>query len=40
MKKNVLSEMIGPVAAFKHCIVVKKLPKTRSGKIMRLILLK
>jgi len=28
-------EMIGPVAAFKHCTVVKRLPKTRSGKILR-----
>jgi propionyl-CoA synthetase len=28
-------EMIGPVAAFKLAIVVKRLPKTRSGKILR-----
>ncbi|HEX7480862.1 MAG TPA: propionyl-CoA synthetase [Polyangiales bacterium] len=28
-------DMIGPVAAFKHAIVVKRLPKTRSGKILR-----
>jgi propionyl-CoA synthetase len=28
-------DMIGPVAAFKHCAVVKRLPKTRSGKILR-----
>ena len=26
---------IGPVAAFKIAIVVKRLPKTRSGKILR-----
>jgi propionyl-CoA synthetase len=28
-------ERIGPVAAFKHALVVKRLPKTRSGKILR-----
>ena len=28
-------ERIGPVAAFKTAIVVKRLPKTRSGKILR-----
>ncbi|MDP6087848.1 MAG: AMP-binding protein, partial [Nitrospinota bacterium] len=28
-------ERIGPVAAFKHAAVVKGLPKTRSGKILR-----
>jgi propionyl-CoA synthetase len=28
-------DTIGPVAAFKHCHVVKRLPKTRSGKILR-----
>src|SRR5205085_11451111 len=27
--------MIGPVAAFKLAVVVKALPKTRSGKILR-----
>ena len=26
---------IGPVAAFKVAIVIKRLPKTRSGKILR-----
>ena len=26
---------VGPVAAFKTAIVVKRLPKTRSGKILR-----
>jgi propionyl-CoA synthetase len=29
---------IGPVASFKFCLVVDKLPKTRSGKIIRSIL--
>jgi propionyl-CoA synthetase len=28
-------EKIGPVAAFKTVIVIKRLPKTRSGKILR-----
>ncbi len=28
-------EKIGPVAAFKEAVVVKRLPKTRSGKILR-----
>jgi propionyl-CoA synthetase len=28
-------EQIGPVAAFKHVVVVDRLPKTRSGKILR-----
>ncbi|MFN8760487.1 MAG: propionyl-CoA synthetase [Tagaea sp.] len=28
-------EKIGPVAAFKQAVVVKRLPKTRSGKILR-----
>ncbi len=28
-------QKIGPVAAFKSCTVVKRLPKTRSGKILR-----
>ncbi|MDX1529770.1 MAG: propionyl-CoA synthetase, partial [Gammaproteobacteria bacterium] len=28
-------EQIGPVAAFKTAVVVKRLPKTRSGKILR-----
>ena len=28
-------DKIGPVAAFKVAIVVKRLPKTRSGKILR-----
>ena len=28
-------EVVGPVASFKDAVVVKKLPKTRSGKIAR-----
>jgi propionyl-CoA synthetase len=28
-------EQLGPVAAFKLCVVVERLPKTRSGKILR-----
>ena len=28
-------ERIGPVAAFKQAVVVKRLPKTRSGKVLR-----
>jgi propionyl-CoA synthetase len=28
-------DMIGPVAAFKLAVVVERLPKTRSGKILR-----
>ena len=30
-----MRDTIGPVAAFKHAAVVKRLPKTRSGKILR-----
>jgi Acyl-coenzyme A synthetases/AMP-(fatty) acid ligases len=30
-----IREKIGPVAAFKIATVVKRLPKTRSGKILR-----
>jgi propionyl-CoA synthetase len=32
---SIVRERIGPVAAFKTAIVVKRLPKTRSGKILR-----
>ena len=46
-KKEIVTECIkmvrdkvGPVAAFKLAVVVKRLPKTRSGKIMRRILRK
>ena len=41
-KKEIIAECIkmvrdkvGPVAAFKLAVVVKRLPKTRSGKILR-----
>ena len=30
-----IRDQIGPVAAFKTAIVVQRLPKTRSGKILR-----
>lgn len=32
---QLVREKIGPVAAFKLCTVVKRLPKTRSGKVLR-----
>ncbi len=32
---QLVREKIGPVAAFKHAVVVNRLPKTRSGKILR-----
>ncbi|WP_170605014.1 propionate-CoA ligase PrpE [Ruegeria arenilitoris] len=32
---NMVREKIGPVAAFKKAVVVDRLPKTRSGKILR-----
>ena len=32
---QMVREKVGPVAAFKIAIVVKRLPKTRSGKILR-----
>ena len=32
---KLVRQKIGPVAAFKLCAVVKRLPKTRSGKILR-----
>ena len=38
IKKEVVGlvrEQIGPVAAFKNAMIVKRLPKTRSGKILR-----
>ena len=41
-KKDIIDECVkmvrekaGPVAAFKQAIVVKRLPKTRSGKVLR-----
>lgn len=32
---QLVRQQIGPVAAFKHAVVVKRLPKTRSGKLLR-----
>jgi propionyl-CoA synthetase len=32
---QMVRDQIGPVAAFKQAVVVKRLPKTRSGKILR-----
>lgn len=32
---RMIRQEIGPVAAFKQCLVVKRLPKTRSGKVLR-----
>ncbi len=33
-----IRKIIGPIACFKVCMVVDKLPKTRSGKILRNVL--
>ena len=30
-----IRDQIGPVAAFRHCRIVRRLPKTRSGKTLR-----
>ena len=35
-----MREQIGPVAAFKQAVVVDRLPKTRSGKILRATIVK
>jgi propionyl-CoA synthetase len=32
---QMVREKIGPVAAFKNIVIVRRLPKTRSGKILR-----
>ena len=32
---QMVRDKVGPVAAFKKAIVVKRLPKTRSGKVLR-----
>ena len=32
---QLVRDRIGPVASFKTCVVVERLPKTRSGKILR-----
>lgn len=37
---ELIREHIGPVASFKHCYVVPRLPKTRSGKYLRHIVRK
>jgi len=37
---KLLRDRIGPVAAFKLCVVVDRLPKTRSGKILRATMVK
>lgn len=37
---KLVREKIGPVAAFKHAVVVNRLPKTRSGKILRATMVK
>ena len=33
--RRLVRDRIGPVAAFKEAVVVDRLPKTRSGKILR-----
>jgi acyl-coenzyme A synthetase/AMP-(fatty) acid ligase len=35
---NLIREKIGPIAWFKNAMIVKRLPKTRSGKILRKII--
>ena len=37
---KLMRDKIGPVAAFKKAVIVKRLPKTRSGKILRAIMVK
>jgi len=37
---RLVRDQIGPVAAFKHAVVVDRLPKTRSGKILRATMVK
>ncbi|HAF88589.1 MAG TPA: propionyl-CoA synthetase, partial [Deltaproteobacteria bacterium] len=32
---RMVRDKVGPVAAFKIAVIVKRLPKTRSGKILR-----
>ena len=32
---KMVREQVGPVAVFKQAVVVERLPKTRSGKILR-----
>ena len=37
---KLVRDRIGPVAAFRHAVVVDRLPKTRSGKILRGVMVK
>jgi propionyl-CoA synthetase len=37
---KLVRDRIGPVAAFKHAVIVDRLPKTRSGKILRATMVK
>jgi propionyl-CoA synthetase len=37
---KLVRDQIGPVAAFKLAVVVDRLPKTRSGKILRGVMVK
>jgi len=37
---SLVRDQIGPVAAFRHAVVVDRLPKTRSGKILRATMVK
>jgi len=37
---KMMRDQIGPVAAFKLAVVVNRLPKTRSGKILRATMVK
>ena len=37
---QLIREKIGPIAAFKTAVIVERLPKTRSGKILRAIMVK
>jgi len=37
---KLVRDQIGPVAAFKHAVLVDRLPKTRSGKILRATMVK
>jgi propionyl-CoA synthetase len=32
---NIVREVVGPVAAFKDVVILQRLPKTRSGKVLR-----
>ena len=32
---EIVREVVGPVAAFKDVVILQRLPKTRSGKVLR-----